>query len=545
MFSVMVELWTILVLLGLSSSVAASGEHCKPLKIDFCRNVSYNITCHNPRGMRMYMKDGGAELMKRLIDTHCSPYTAELMCRVVAPQGDPQTGDYTKPCRALCTRVQKDCEQVARERDIPWPPRIRCSALPTINHRYTACVKPLDLGAQPNPEPTTCEAINIPMCKEESYNQTVYPNLLGHTNQEDAGLEIHIFDPLVRVECSAHLRSFLCSVYTPECVNRRPRPPCRATCELARAGCETLMNKFGFQWPESLRCEKFTMEKRDPLDLGAQPNPEPTTCEAINIPMCKEESYNQTVYPNLLGHSTQEDAGREMHQFDSLVKTECSPHLRSFLCSVYTPECVDGRPRPPCLSTCELARDGCTPLMKEFGLQWPNTLRCENFTMESCGYVEEQSPTSRTLIDTAELVRLNAEDVLAKLEEEGSALHGQSLSLNTAHLLVTFKDNDKSGYLDILEYSNLSKYVLGTKKEFAESSEANLGFISSAQFNISLAAKDLAVDEQTFQALWRRYGSQGALMYDNYMEVVTKLLLLKEHYQPSFTFNQFIQAVIM
>ena len=132
----MVILWTFMVL-GISSSVTASGHHCKPLKIDFCQDVSYNTTCHDPRGMRVYMKDGGAELMKRLIETRCSPYTAELMCRVVAPQGDPLTGDYTTPCRALCTTVKRDCEQAARQRGIPWPPRIRCSGLPTINHRHT------------------------------------------------------------------------------------------------------------------------------------------------------------------------------------------------------------------------------------------------------------------------------------------------------------------------------------------------------------------------------------------------------------------------
>jgi len=121
------------------------------------------------------------------------------------------------------------------------------------------------------------------------------------------------------------------------------------------------------------------------VDLGAEPvEQSPATCEAINAPMCKAESYNQTAYPNLLGHTTQEDAGLEMHQLYPLVKVECSPHLKSFLCSVYIPECVDGGLRPPCRATCELARSGCEPLMKKFGFKWPDTLQCENLTMESC-----------------------------------------------------------------------------------------------------------------------------------------------------------------
>uniref|UniRef100_A0A3P8UF57 FZ domain-containing protein n=1 Tax=Cynoglossus semilaevis TaxID=244447 RepID=A0A3P8UF57_CYNSE len=107
----------------------------------------------------------------------------------------------------------------------------------------------------------------IPLCKDLSYSQTVLPNLLGHKTQEDAGHEIHQFYPLVKVECSPHLKTFLCSVYTPECVAGIARPPCRTLCEQARSGCETLMNRFGFQWPEKLRCDLLTTESCDHVSL--------------------------------------------------------------------------------------------------------------------------------------------------------------------------------------------------------------------------------------------------------------------------------------
>jgi len=113
----------------------------------------------------------------------------------------------------------------------------------------------------------------------------------------------------------------------------------------------------------------------------------PRTCEAIKDPMCKGESYKQTVYPNHLGHTTQEEAGFLLHTFQPMVNSGCSPHLKSFLCSVFTPECVDGRPRAPCRATCELARSGCEPLINKIGLKWPESLWCEDFTMESCGNV--------------------------------------------------------------------------------------------------------------------------------------------------------------
>ncbi|KAL6462427.1 hypothetical protein MHYP_G00288490 [Metynnis hypsauchen] len=119
------------------------------------------------------------------------------------------------------------------------------------------------------PEHGFCQPISIPLCADIQYNETIMPNLLGHTNQEDAGLEVHQFYPLVKVQCSAELRFFLCSVYAPVCtVLEKALPPCRALCQRARLGCEALMNKFGFQWPESLACESFPVHGSGELCVG-------------------------------------------------------------------------------------------------------------------------------------------------------------------------------------------------------------------------------------------------------------------------------------
>ncbi|KFU84960.1 Frizzled-7, partial [Chaetura pelagica] len=111
------------------------------------------------------------------------------------------------------------------------------------------------------PDHGFCQPISIPLCTDIAYNQTILPNLLGHTNQEDAGLEVHQFYPLVKVQCSAELKFFLCSMYAPVCtVLEQAIPPCRSLCERARQGCEALMNKFGFQWTEGLRPGKISLK---------------------------------------------------------------------------------------------------------------------------------------------------------------------------------------------------------------------------------------------------------------------------------------------
>uniref|UniRef100_A0A3Q0RPE9 Frizzled class receptor 7a n=1 Tax=Amphilophus citrinellus TaxID=61819 RepID=A0A3Q0RPE9_AMPCI len=119
------------------------------------------------------------------------------------------------------------------------------------------------------PEHGFCQPISIPLCTDIAYNQTIMPNLLGHTNQEEAGLEVHQFYPLVKVQCSLDLKFFLCSMYAPVCtVLDQAIPPCRSLCERARQGCEALMNKFGFQWPERLRCENFPIHGAGEICVG-------------------------------------------------------------------------------------------------------------------------------------------------------------------------------------------------------------------------------------------------------------------------------------
>ena len=102
--------------------------------------------------------------------------------------------------------------------------------------------------------------------------------------------------------------------------------------------------------------------------------------EEVTIPMCKGIGYNLTYMPNQFNHNTQDEAGLEVHQFFPLVEINCSPDLRLFLCSMYAPICVPeyGYHLPACRSVCERARDGCAPLMRQYGFVWPERMNCDN-----------------------------------------------------------------------------------------------------------------------------------------------------------------------
>lgn len=104
-------------------------------------------------------------------------------------------------------------------------------------------------------------------------------------------------------------------------------------------------------------------------------------CEKIKIPLCQSVGYNLTYMPNMFNHDTQEEAALEVHQFWPLVEIKCSANLKEFLCSMYAPICQpnDRREIPPCRSLCQQAKEGCAPLMRQYGFSWPKRMRCENF----------------------------------------------------------------------------------------------------------------------------------------------------------------------
>lgn len=111
-----------------------------------------------------------------------------------------------------------------------------------------------------------CEKITIPMCLDIGYNFTRMPNELNHETQEEAGLEVHQFWPLVEIKCSSDLKFFLCSMYAPICLPdyQKPLPPCRDLCRRAREGCEPLMQQYGFKWPERMECDQFPIHGESP-----------------------------------------------------------------------------------------------------------------------------------------------------------------------------------------------------------------------------------------------------------------------------------------
>ncbi|XP_026172379.1 uncharacterized protein LOC113136117 [Mastacembelus armatus] len=500
-------------------------SNCRPVTASFCQGVDYTTT-HHPNGAEGF----DLQQIGQIVETACSPQVSTLMCRIVLPECSSEDDSRTKPCRSLCENVKLECESALLAKRLSWPGSLRCEALPE-----THCV-------QGQSFPPTCQTISVPVCRDLDYTETVLPNILGHRTQEEAGLAVHQFYPLIKTECSPHMKPFLCSVYTPECVSGKPRPPCRTLCEQARAGCQPLMNKFYFEWPEDLKCETLSTESCEHYGVGLSGG----ICEPITIPMCQDLSYNQTITPNLLGHASQREAVMKMSFFNSMVQTMCSADIRLFLCRVYAPQCVAGEVQRPCRSFCERARRGCEALMSGFGVSWPPELQCSSFPEETCISGDTRSEM------------LDAEAALAKLNAGGYSVRGKSLSLKTTRLLLTLVDADKTGDLDVVEFFKLEHYVAVVRREYVESYERRTPpSLSQTHMKKAVFARGFSLDDETFRSLWLDYSSSGGIDYDEYVAVLTRLQILKDRFQAhvlslpcdcqvaSFSLRQFMKSVII
>lgn len=107
----------------------------------------------------------------------------------------------------------------------------------------------------------TCVDIpqNLTLCREIGYDKMRLPNLLDHDTVLEATQQAVSWVPLQNVHCHADTQLFLCSLFSPVCLDH-PIYPCRSLCERVRSGCEGRMRTYGFPWPEMFFCDKFPVD---------------------------------------------------------------------------------------------------------------------------------------------------------------------------------------------------------------------------------------------------------------------------------------------
>ncbi|KAM8748006.1 carboxypeptidase Z-like isoform 1-T1 [Acanthopagrus schlegelii] len=107
-------------------------------------------------------------------------------------------------------------------------------------------------------------------------------------------------------------------------------------------------------------------------------------CTDVLLSYCDDMSYTQTMFPNILGHKTREEAeaGAEyllLSVVESLLGGECNPEIRMLGCSVLAPRCEREVVLKPCRTTCEAMRKKCSHAFDGIEMAWPYFLDCDRF----------------------------------------------------------------------------------------------------------------------------------------------------------------------
>lgn len=97
---------------------------------------------------------------------------------------------------------------------------------------------------------------NLTLCHSIGYNRMRLPNLLEHDTLFEVSQQAASWVPLLNVRCHTDTQRFLCSLFSPVCLDH-PIYPCRSLCEKVKFGCETRMKMYGFPWPEMFSCNRF------------------------------------------------------------------------------------------------------------------------------------------------------------------------------------------------------------------------------------------------------------------------------------------------
>ena len=135
----------------------------------------------------------------------------------------------------------------------------------------------------------------------------------------------------------------------------------------------------------------------------------PQRCQKVESKICLtkvSQGYNSTIFPNHVGHNTQEEAIRELRDFEPLIESGCSKYLSTFLCSLYFPICTPGLVKmgilKPCRSLCEKSATGCKRLLQKYGYEWrfnctqfPDPKESGEFCVESTAIDQNEVATEK------------------------------------------------------------------------------------------------------------------------------------------------------
>ncbi|KAK9403107.1 frizzled-6 [Crotalus adamanteus] len=109
--------------------------------------------------------------------------------------------------------------------------------------------------------------------------------MMGHYDQDTAASHLKLFLPLLNLQCSPDVHTFLCKAFVPACFEQtRVVQPCRSLCARVYEDCKKMIDMFEIGWPKELECSRlkdcdetaavtasFTTRAKDTRKISGQP----------------------------------------------------------------------------------------------------------------------------------------------------------------------------------------------------------------------------------------------------------------------------------
>lgn len=112
--------------------------------------------------------------------------------------------------------------------------------------------------------------------------------------------------------------------------------------------------------------------------LTTEPTPPPRRCYPIELAFCKTLPYNQSSYPNIVGHWNISSVEEDFIPYRVIIDSECYPLAREFICQLVQPECERDEMIPPCQDFCEDFVNSCKNWIPKNIL---TKIKCKEFPM--------------------------------------------------------------------------------------------------------------------------------------------------------------------
>ena len=244
--------------------------------IDMCQSVN-NSVCGSlhTRYMTIFPNDNfdseeEADLhfqsFEPIINNTCSDQLKFLICGSHYPVCIPDVQDSSKvntyyPCKSVCRKVRRNCEQLLIENDATWPDLLDCDNF--TSKRDGICIE--EVSVKPKCEPLDSRVQSVCGVLNKDYTLTRFP----HGNFKTQNDAYKVFESHFNnfSNCSPELLAFLCYHYFPSCSldeeEPEPKVPCKAVCRKARNGCEECFKQKNknLDWPEEFDCDNYSVNK--------------------------------------------------------------------------------------------------------------------------------------------------------------------------------------------------------------------------------------------------------------------------------------------